>query len=81
MYTNTNGGTAVSLESKELLALVELYRVAQSRLSMAERLYFDGLLGRFDAELKAQEADQLNQLKRFEEAMQQPRPGGTSPDV
>lgn len=49
--------TAVSLSLPELQALVELFRVAQMRLSTAEQLYYDGLLGRFDNELKAQARD------------------------
>lgn len=68
--------TAVTLNTAELKALVELFRVAQSRLSTAEQLYFNSLFGRFDEELRAQEADQLNQMRLYEEAMQQPQPGG-----
>lgn len=49
--------TAVSLSLPELQALVELFRVAQMRLSTAEQLYYDGLLARFDNELKAQAQD------------------------
>lgn len=49
--------TAVSLNRAELGALIDLFRIAQMRLSTAEQLYYDGLIARFDQELSTQEQD------------------------
>lgn len=49
--------TAVSLNRAELQALIDLFRIAQMRLSTAEQLYYDGLIARFDQELSTQEAE------------------------
>lgn len=62
--------TAVSLNTNELQALLELARVATPRLSIIEQLYFDGLLTRFATELEAQIQD-----------MQPPAPAIMPPDV
>lgn len=75
MFPKPNGNqTAVSLNKTEFAALVELFRIAQSRLTTAEQLFYDGLFGRFDNELSAQEADQLNEMRSYEEALTQPDP-------
>lgn len=66
--------TAVTLSKVEFQSLIELFRLAQARLTTAEQLFFDQLFGRFDKELSAQEADQLNAMRRYEEALMQPNP-------
>ena len=66
--------TAVSLIVDELQALIELARIASSRLSVAEQLYYNGLLTRMSNELEAQTQD--NGKPSLGPAI----PLGTSPD-
>lgn len=73
--------TAVSLDQNELLALVELFRIAQPRLTTAEQLFFNSLFGRFDDELRVQQADQYNAAQMMREAMEQPQPGFEKPHL
>lgn len=51
----TQTQTAVSLTPDELQAVLELCRLAEPRMTTAEKLYYNALLTRFANELEAQE--------------------------